>query len=222
MRGLYVWLLWLAPHALELAIILTPLTIYLLFLGMDVNSRKRPVVWTGRRNVAWLAFALSGFFLAGPPTWVLAKLQWEGPPWFYFAGYGIYVALLAWLLRRWLARQRRRLVIFNIAPHTLARLLPEVLGSLPGPQVFGPGRAILAGGKLAVDLDASATWFAAELDCHTDDPALIEALRERLEETLAEATTPPHAARRFLSWLGALLAILSTQAVMLFLWYVAH
>jgi hypothetical protein len=57
------------------------------------------------------------------------------------------------------------------------------------------------------------------LTCHTHDPALIDALRERLEAALAEVATPPHTARRLISWLGALLAILSTQAAVLYYWY---
>lgn len=220
MRQLRVLLLWFAPHALELAIILAPTTIYLLVLGLHVHARPHPVVWTGRRNIAWLAFAVSGFFLVGPPTWVFSRLLWYSP-WFYLSAWFVYVATLAWLLSLWLKRQRKRLVIFNIRPDDLALVLAKIGHSQPSTQLDSSENVVLREG-MTIHIELAAAWFAAELTCHSKDQADFDWLRQRLEETLPTVQTPTHFARRLCSLLGSLLAILSTQAVSLYVWYLAH
>ncbi|HMP59520.1 MAG TPA: hypothetical protein PKD86_09225, partial [Gemmatales bacterium] len=215
------WLLWLAPYAFELALILAPLTVYLLYLGLDVNSRPRPVVWSGRRNVLLLAVGLSGFFLLGPPTWVFSKLQWYGPV-HYAIGYGVYFLLVLLVLRSWLARQRYCLVLLNTPPAVIAEVLPKVIQTWPGEAIVTPGRAVLGGGALVLDVNVNERWHSAELRGQVTDPQLWAEFDERLRVALSTHTTPRHGAGRALSLLGAALAILSTQALMLFAWYRAN
>lgn len=218
---LRVFLLWFAPHALELAIILAPTTIYLLVLGMHVHARPHPVLWTGRRNIAWLAFAVSGFFLVGPPTWVFSRLLWYSP-WVYLGAWVVYVATLAWLLHLWLKRQRNRLVIFNIRPDDVRSVLGKIGQAQPDAQITPSDKILFRDGKMTVDVELAPAWFVAELTCHSADQSDLDQFHQRLEEMLATVQTPAHFARGLFSLLGTLLAIFSTQAVTLYLWYLAH
>jgi hypothetical protein len=52
-------------QTLQLCIALGPLAVYLFLVGL-INSRRRPFLTSGARDMAVLGIALSGFFIIGP------------------------------------------------------------------------------------------------------------------------------------------------------------
>ena len=116
-----------------------PLAIYLLLLGY-VNLRRSPLLTTGTRDTALLAFAVVGFVAVGPmelfmPEEAVIRFRGASVVWLLLLGfYGLCVTLLILL-------SRPRLIVYNV---TLGHLRP-----------------VLA--DLAATLDHSARWAGDSL-----------------------------------------------------------
>jgi hypothetical protein len=113
-------------NPLHLTIALTPVSIYLLLLGI-INLRTRPLLLTGTRDTLALALAVSGFVVAGPMELFLPEAiasilgGWVWLP--LIALYVLGVTLLVLMLRP-------RLVIYNISWDQLQPGLRRVVSQL--------------------------------------------------------------------------------------------
>jgi hypothetical protein len=212
-------------HAVEWALILAPLIAYLLALGFFVNRRRHPLVMSGPMNMLFVLLACSGFFLIGPPSWLVHTFKHEGagrdgmlllvPAKYehllndgatrYFIAYGVYVALLAalssWLLRR----QRRFTVVYHIEPTQFSELLARVLDEMALPYTATPGRIALAEGRLVLDLETSYLFNNVCLRWLGDERDLRQAIERRLMTELAREESGPNAAATILSLAAACL-----------------
>jgi hypothetical protein len=211
----------IAPHAMEWAVILLPVTVYLLVLGMVVARQPQPVVVGGRRSFFWLLLAVSGIFLLGPPSWVVHSFRYRSDL-LYFLAYANYVMVLlfsAWILVR---RQRTTLVVYNIDPKYLSDLVQGVLDQLNQPYQLTPGRIALLHGRQVLDVEASPLWHCATFTWKGGDEALRQAVEDRLRKALADVPSQGNPAATVLTLWGVLLACYTTAATMLFLWYLAY
>jgi hypothetical protein len=208
----------IAPHAFEWAVLLLPVTLYLLILGMGVNRRRHPVVVRGDRNFAALFLALSGVLLLGPPSWIVHPFRhWSDAA--YAVAFGVYVAfvlVIAWVLIR---RQRNTLVIYNLDPKHLPDLLQSVLDQSGVPYQVTPGRVALLHGRQVLDIEAAVLWHSATLTWKGGDEGLRQMVEGRLRKALAEVVTVNNPAATILTLWGTLLASFLTAATMLFMWY---
>jgi hypothetical protein len=111
---------------LHLAIALIPLAIYLLVIGA-MNISSRPWVVSGPKDTLGVGLAVSGFVIAGPLELFVpsATSFWFGAyVWlFLVALYGLSLFLAVLLCRP-------RLVIYNVAPEHVRRLLGNICGEL--------------------------------------------------------------------------------------------
>ncbi len=111
---------------LHLCIALSPLSVYLLLLGV-INLSKRPLVTNGARDAAALGIGLSGFVIVGPmelfvPEATILRLGvfvWA----LLLAFYGMCLTLFVLLMRP-------RLVIYNIRPDQVRPMLAELVTEL--------------------------------------------------------------------------------------------
>jgi len=217
MEAVTNFLIRIAPSLMEWAIILFPLAVYLIWLGFDICRRKRPVIFSGVRDATFLALALGGFFLFGPPTWLLnryAHVGWKS----YTVGYVLYLIVLGIVVWSWLRSRRRSLVIYSIDPEAFPPLLRKSLDDLGEKYQITPGRISLAANKLVVDLDASPTMYCVTLRW-VGDPALWKPLESRLRAGIEELETRNNPAGAILPlWAGLALMFCSLSTV-IFLWY---
>lgn len=123
-------------YSLEWSLIGLPLGIYFLLLGVWQFRLSSPVLVSGQRDLLGLLLGLSGFFLVGPPTWLVHRLRWRGDGW-YWIGYGVYVVVLLLLMRWLLRRQRRTWVIYGGNAADVQQALAEVAKHL-GPGELTP------------------------------------------------------------------------------------
>jgi len=212
-------------HAVEWAVILLPLIIYLLVLGFAVNRRRRPLMMSGPVNMFFLLLACSGFFLFGPPSWLVHPFRHEGaasrfliallPAQFgsvlshgthrYFIAYSVYVAVLlsvaAWLM----TRQRRFTFVYNIDPVQFGEFLAAQLEEMQVRYTATPGRLALAEGQLVLDLESSYLLNNVCMHWIGREPALRDKIERRLREALAREEGGPNAASAILSLAAACL-----------------
>lgn len=211
------FLIRIAPSLMEWALILFPLALYLIWLGFDVCRRRRPVVFTGVRDTAFLALALSGFFLLGTPTWLLnryAHIGWKS----YVVGYTLYLVVLGGIVWVWLRARRQSLVIYCIEPDAFPPLMRRALEQSGEGYQITPGRIALAANKLVIDLDASPSLYCVTLRW-VGDPALWGPLESRLRSGLEGLETRNNPAGAILPlWAGLALMYCSLSTV-LFVWY---
>jgi hypothetical protein len=211
-----------AAATAEWAVMLLPVVIYLGVFALGVytdrppgqllrRARRHPLVASGPANMAGVLFAVSGFLLLGPPSWIVSPFrQWGLVA--YAVAYASYVIVLA-LLGLWLmARQRNTLVLLNTNPTQFAGVLQDVLASLKLDYQATPGRVALADGRLVLDIATSFVWNNVILTWHGDDPELRQRVERQLRRALAEVDTEPTAA--------ALLLIMMAAAILLFLGFV--
>lgn len=169
--------------AVEWTVILLPVAVYLLFLALVINKKKRPVVVSGRVNFLWLLAALSGFLFIGPLSWLPHLYRPAGPA-SYWIGYGCHVLLVLaigyWLVRR----QHNTLVIYNIDPNDLAGALEEILTAMDVPHAVTPGRIALAEGNVVLDVEPSFLFNNVALRWLAGGS---HELRGRIEENLRKA-----------------------------------
>lgn len=111
---------------LHLCIALSPLSVYLLLLGI-INLSKRPLVTNGARDAAALGVGISGFVIVGPMELFvpeatilrLGVLVWA----LLLAFYAMCLTLLVLLMRP-------RLVIYNIRPDQVRPMLADLVNQL--------------------------------------------------------------------------------------------
>jgi hypothetical protein len=111
---------------LHLCIALSPLSVYLLLLGV-INLSRRPLVTNGARDAAALGVGISGFVVVGPmelfiPEATILRL-----------GVFVWVLLLAFYsmcLTLFVLLMRPRLVIYNIRPDQVRTMLAELVNEL--------------------------------------------------------------------------------------------
>lgn len=210
----------IAPSLMEWALILFPLALYLVWLGFDVSRRRRPLVLRGTWDTTLLILALSGFFLIGPPTWVLdryAQVGWKS----YAVGYGVYLVVLGFLAWAWVQSRRRSLVIYCIDPEVFPQHLRQALDESGEPYQITPGRIAVAASKLIIDLDASATLHCVTLNW-VGDADLWNTLEGRLRTAVERLETRNNPAGAILPlWAGLALLYCSLSTV-IFVWYMAY
>lgn len=215
--GLIELLRKLAPIAAEWAVMLLPLTVYVLWLGFSVHRRKTPLLLSGPRNTLLLAAAASGFLLVGPPTWLLAGLQGFGKP-AYFGAYALYVLALLWLLRREMARNASSLVIFNLSPFDVAPLLEEALAGGPAYERSGSGQIRFLESKTRLKAEVSPWWRCCTLKLQDAPASMFAAWRGRLTAALQKRPAEESAAGAVLALAGGILLFVVTLGGMLYLW----
>ena len=105
-------------------IALGPLAIYLMLLGY-VNLRRTPLVTTGTRDTALLAFAVVGLVIVGPlelfmPQEAIVRFRSASIVWALLLGfYSLCVTLFILL-------SRPRLVVYNVTPEHLRPILADL------------------------------------------------------------------------------------------------
>jgi hypothetical protein len=109
-------------EAVHLAVALSPLAIYLLWLGV-LNLLGRPVVMSGVQNIALVGLAVSGFVFVGPMLlFVPNAAAMAFGPWVWallIVFYGLCVTLCILLARP-------RLIIYNATTDLVRAILSEV------------------------------------------------------------------------------------------------
>jgi len=147
----------LAADAMELAVMLLPLVVYLLILGMGINRAKHPTAVKGEYSLSLVFLAMSGFLLLGPASWIAHLFRSSGL-WAYWLAYALYVLGLFLICLSLCMRQRRVLVIYHIEPEQFAAVVQKVLGELNLPYGHTPGRVSFANGRLLMDIETSSLW----------------------------------------------------------------
>jgi hypothetical protein len=178
---------WVA-NAMEWAVILLPLAIYLLVIGLGVNRRRHPVVMSGVWSFLGLLLGLSGFLLIGPPSWGVHLFSWWGPV-AYWLGYLLYLVLLGGLGYWLITRQRQVTVIYNIDPGLFAEVLQDVLAETGLTYSATPGRVAFAQGQVVLDLETSYFWSNVTLHWHGDSTAIRQAVEPPLARALEAVVT---------------------------------
>ena len=111
---------------LHLCIALGPVIAYLMLLGL-INSRRRPFLTTGARDLSALGIGVSGLVIAGPMELFLPELatnQFGAYVWIMMlALYGLCWTLIVLLVRP-------RLVIYNMSVKQLRPILSAVASDL--------------------------------------------------------------------------------------------
>ena len=111
---------------LHLCIALGPVIAYLMLLGL-INSRRRPFLTTGARDLSALGIGVSGLVIAGPMELFLPELatnQFGAYVWvMMLALYGLCWTLIVLLVRP-------RLVIYNMSVKQLRPILSAVASDL--------------------------------------------------------------------------------------------
>jgi hypothetical protein len=193
-----------AASAMELAIILLPLAVYLLVLGMGVNRSRRPTAVAGPYSFALLLLGMSGFLLLGPPSWIAHLFRPQGAT-AYWVAYALYVFALIMICSAHCLRQRHSLVIYNIDPDQLGAILEEVLAAVNVPYNHTPGRISFANGRLLLDIETSALWSSATLSWRGKENGIRETFETNLRKALHTIDAGPNAASLFLTLLAVVL-----------------
>lgn len=181
----------------EWAVMVAPLAVYFLILAQVVYRQGRPVVMSGPANMAALWFAVSGFLLFGPASWIVYSFSRYGPV-VYGISYSFYVAFLILAALVTVARQRHSLVIFNLDPDRFGVLLPRILSAMGIPYEATPGRLALADGKLVMDLETSRVWNHVVLTWYGSEESLRRKIESELRTCLSQEQAPPGHAQRLL------------------------
>jgi hypothetical protein len=206
----------IVANAMEWALILLPLMIYLLILGLGINRQEHPVAVRGTTNTLGLLLALSGFLLLGPPSWLVhVFLRWGELS--YWLAYYVYVALVIALAAWLIYRQRNVLVVYNVQPAVFAHALHEVLNELQVNYSATPGRVALGEGRLVLDIDAVPLLNNVSLRWHGNDDALRGAVEDRLRKALARVEPADATASAILTLLAIALFLFILFAASLFL-----
>lgn len=174
------------------------------------RTRRHPLVISGQANMLGVLFAVSGFLLIGPPTWIIAPFRSWGA-----LTYGcVYVSylLMLLLLGIWLVRrQRHTLVLLHMNPTQFAMVLQDVLAKLKLDYTAAPGRVALAGGKLVLDIETSFVMNNVVLSWHGEEPEIRDTVEAELRTALAEFESEDGPA--------ALLLLMMAAAVFLFIFF---
>ncbi|MDA1052069.1 MAG: hypothetical protein O3C40_16510 [Planctomycetota bacterium] len=137
---------------LHLCIALSPLSVYLLLLGV-INLSRRPLVTNGARDAAALGVGISGFVVVGPmelfiPEATILRL-----------GVFVWVLLLAFYamcLTLFVLLMRPRLVIYNIRPDQVRPMLAELVNELDRESRWAGESLIIPNLGVQLHVEASA------------------------------------------------------------------
>jgi hypothetical protein len=195
-----------------------PLSLYLLYLGFSVNRRPHPYMLRGDRSFLGIIFALSGFLLIGPPSWVADPFRRYGDG-VYLAAVGFYLLLVGSLLWSYLRTQRQHTMIYNLNPEALPNVLRGALEELHIPYQATAGRIALGDGQLVLEVEASAAWYSATLTWLGPNRELREQIEARLREDLNKVDTTENPCRVLLILWGISLFAFSVFGINLFIWY---
>jgi len=209
----------LAPLLFEWAVMLFPLAIYLLWLGFSVGRSAHPVILSGARDTLYLALALSGFALIGPPTWLLERFARMDMNWYIFA-YAIYVLLILGLLWAWISRRRQCLVIYSINSEVFLPLITQQVAALSLPYQVTPGRIALGEGRLVINVHLS-TLYTLTLTW-TGEEALWSQLCPGLVKEIKALETSQNPAGALLPLWGGIVLLFVTMSSVIFGWYWAY
>jgi hypothetical protein len=177
-------------YSLEWSVIGLPLGIYLLGMGTWQYRLAYPVLVSGQRDLSTLLIGLSGFFLLGPPTWLVHRLRWHGDLWYWlgYAGYVVMLLLLAWWL---LCKQARTTIIYAVDAADVREVLVEATHQLSASAtivpdcVYWPEQQALLQIRISPWLrTATLRWLEGSEDW-----------RQSVEQTIQAALTSREAAR---------------------------
>ncbi|HUG68680.1 MAG TPA: hypothetical protein VMM76_13075 [Pirellulaceae bacterium] len=111
---------------LHLCIALSPLSVYLLLLGV-INLSHRPLVTNGARDAAALGVGISGFVVVGPMELFVPEATMLRLGVFVWA---LLIAFYAMCLTLFVLLMRPRLVIYNIRPDQVRPMLADLVNEL--------------------------------------------------------------------------------------------
>lgn len=210
-------LLRVTPTLFEWAMILLPLTLYLIWLGFEVGRKKQPYVLTGRQDTFLLMLGLSGFVLIGPATWVIAHYA-QGGLATYLVAYGIYLVAVLLLCLGWLHSRRRSLVVYNIDPQAFQMVFRPILDGVGIRYQMTPGRIALDGQQLVLDVEATPSFYCVTVEW-TGDRMLWNKLEQLLREALQGVHTERNPAGAVIPLYASVLLCYISMSTVLFVWY---
>jgi hypothetical protein len=184
---------------------LGPVAIYLLALG-GVNLLRRPLLVSGTRDAAALAFSGIGLVMVGPAELffpLAASIRLGVFVWVLLISLYLLVVVLL------LLAARPRLVIYNISTEELRPILAEVVGKLDPEARWAQDSLALPG--LGVQLHVESAPRLRNVSLVSSGPVQNHQGWRRLELTLAEALARVEVPRnvRAVSFVSAGLIILT-------------
>lgn len=212
-------LLRITPSLFEWAMILLPLTIYLLWLGFEVGRKKQPYILSGKIDTWLLLFALSGFFLIGPFSWIISRAAEKGFA-TYATAYAVYLAVLFLLAMLWLRSRTKSLVIYNIEATAFERVFRQLLEGLAVPYQMIPGHVSFNNQQLLVDIDPTPSLFCVTLKWN-GDKSLWTPLENSLRTALVNVTTERNPAGALIPLYAAVFLCFISMSTVLYVWYLA-
>lgn len=192
-----------------------PLAIYLILLGY-VNLRRKPLVTTGTRDTALLAFAVLGMVSIGPmelfmPLEAVARFQHAGIVWLLLLGfYGLCVTLFILL-------SRPRLIVYNVSAGQLRPILADLAARLDPSARWAGDSLVMPQYGVQLHLESFAVMRTVTLKSNGAEQS-ISGWR-RLDHQLSEAMRDAPVSRNPLgySFITLGLLVLSTA-----LWWVSE
>lgn len=216
---LTTYLLRYTPTLFEWAMILLPLTIYLIWLGFEVGRKKHPYVLNGVWDTLLLVMALSGILCLGPPTWLISRFAIQG--WgAYAVAYAIYLLVVSLLSLWWIRSGRRSLVIYNIDPGAFQATFQPILDTSGMKFQMTPGHVSFEGQKLLIDLEPTPSLFCVTLSW-AGDAQLWNRIEESLRSALSDLQTTRNPAGALIPLYAAVLLSFIAASTVLFVWYLA-
>lgn len=219
-RETLTWfLLNITPPLFEWAMILLPLTIYLLWLGFEVGRKKQPYVLSGQFDTLLLALALSGFLLLGPATWLIARYAQAG--WSnYLIAYAVYFLIVTGLCALWIRSRKQSLVVYNIDPNVFQHTFRLILDSLRIKYQMTPGRIALEGQQLVLDMEATPSLYCVTVSWFGDATAWKK-VEQALHTALGALHTERNPAGAIIPLYASLLLCFISMSTVMFVWYYA-
>ena len=213
------YLLRITPSLFEWAMILLPLTIYLLWLGFEVGRKKQPYVLTGTLDTLLLALALSGFLLLGPATWLIAHYAQAGIS-TYLVAYGVYVIVVVGMCLFWIRSRRQSMVVYNIDPNAFQLVFRPILDGLGLQYQMTPGRIALEGQQLVLDMEATPSLYCVTVSW-AGDGALWQKVEQALRSALGAVQTIRNPAGAIIPLYASLLLCFISMSTVMFVWFYA-
>ena len=219
-REALTWfLLNITPSLFEWAMILLPLTIYLLWLGFEVGRKKQPYVLSGRFDTLLLALALSGFLLLGPATWLIARYAQAG--WSnYLIAYAVYLLIVTGLCVIWIRSRKQSLVVYNIDPNAFQPTFRPILDSLGIKYQMTPGRIALEGQQLVLDMEAMPSLYCVTVSW-AGDASIWQKIEQPLRVVLGTLATERNPAGAIIPLYASLMLCFISLSTVMFVWYYA-
>jgi hypothetical protein len=190
--------------ALQIALMSTPLAVYLGALGM-LHSGPRPRLVPGPVDAGMLAGGLAGVVVFGPVGQIVVGRIFGGSPLVAWTTWGAAIAVAMALL---IVSATRRLAVYNVLPDDLRRAAREAFISLRAgaiPTIDGFEDEARENG---ITIKASSTLRAGTIEARGRDPeSLIATLKPHLRANLVRSGGNPSAMALTLFGLAALTAL---------------